>query len=190
MTDENLIAKQIAEYEAQLQSTPAYRKLLILKETAERLAAVDRETQPGPAKPHSVATQSRQFGGPRGKVSVLAAVHEALRAAGEPLTTNQLLEIIPQYGAESGGSDPKKNLVSQLSGNKTPLSRELESVQWNGWYAWWFKGISTPKENTAGSASNDPAASSTENKGGPNGTALGHGILPAEDKPDAGSSHR
>lgn len=164
MSDEKTpVDAYIDALKKKLEADLTYQELQIYEEARRKaLALRERHTlkEEGPSP-----SERPRGGGPRGKISIMAAAHEALKMADHPLTTNELLELIPKLGAEMGGKDKKANLVSQLSGGKTSLARALVSIKWNGNSTWWFADKPLPTE-TAGSAANDPAVPESLNQGG------------------------
>ncbi|WP_125461567.1 MULTISPECIES: hypothetical protein [Rhodomicrobium] len=132
---------EAARLRTQLEADAIFQELKLWEETRARLLAIRGSNSP---KEESAGTIPERRGGPRGRISIMAAVHEALKAANHPLTTNQLLERVPIFGAEMSGTDKKANLVSQLSGMKTTLAKQLISVKWNGNSTWWFRDRPLP----------------------------------------------
>ncbi len=64
----------------------------------------------------------------------------ALIDKGYPMSVNELVDVLPQYGARVGGAKPAVNLSSILSKRGT----DFISVQWQGRRAWWLKDRPMP----------------------------------------------
>lgn len=66
---------------------------------------------------------------------------EAIRQAGEPLTTADIFAHVHRLKKFANPRKGKINVVSAMS-----KDRRLKSLVWNGQYAWWPVGEPVPKE--------------------------------------------
>lgn len=106
----NLLKAQIEDLEAELRKNPIYRELEILRDTVRKLEGLSSSTAATPSEP------------PRpiiGSITIREAVLRALEERGYPMSTKDLVTVLPVYGKTVGGKDPAVNLASILSKDDT-----------------------------------------------------------------------
>ncbi len=137
------VQSRIREIEAELAADTRLQELEVLRETAKKLLAISGAT---PVERHlngggQIKLKPKRGGSqPRGKVSQLAGAEMAVRAAGHPLQTEELVALLPRYGAKIGGTNADRNLTSILS-----KRGDLTSVRWHGKRAWWLNDREPPE---------------------------------------------
>ena len=130
----NAIEARIEVLEAQLAKSPLFRELQILRKTRK-----DLEKLHGTATSSGLSVGNTQDSGPT-RVTMLEGARLALIDKGHPMSVNELVDVLPQYGARVGGAKPAVNLSSILSKRGT----DFISVQWHGRRAWWLKDRPMP----------------------------------------------
>ncbi len=157
----HVIDVRIKELEAKLAESPEYQELVILRDARKRLVMLSGQVSSG-----SGASGTLSIVSGTGKVTMIEGVNRALEDAKHPLSTRELVERLPKYGARAGGAKPRQNLTSVLSkrGN-------FKNIPWGGGRAWWFKDRSLPDDKILGdddsSSEKEPAdASSKESSAG------------------------
>jgi hypothetical protein len=126
--------------ERQLNADPVYREWLAVQKTIAELRGVPAPMQS--REPASgVAYSTRPTRGDR--VTSITATCRALDEAGRPLSTRDLLDVLPKYGFKLGGKkEPASALSSLLSkpGKRGPL----RSVWIDNKPLWWFSNRPIP----------------------------------------------
>jgi len=136
------VQSRIRELEAELAADTRQQELEVLRETAKKLLAINGASAESHLNGGSQIRVRPKRGGslPRGKVSQLAGAEMAVKAAGHPLQTEEIVAALPRYGAKIGGANADRNLTSILSKRGT-----LSSVKWRGKRAWWFSDQEPPE---------------------------------------------
>jgi hypothetical protein len=78
-----------------------------------------------------------------GRVTSISAAMEAIKAAGRPLSTRELLEVLPKYGFELRGKKEHGSALSSLLG-KRGGKNPLVSVYVDNKPVWWFRDQPVP----------------------------------------------
>jgi hypothetical protein len=152
------IENQIAALRRQLEAHPLFQELSILEETRDKLKRIAQGADDIKVKITDSATIKVLTGTPEWRrkprngnaVTLLEAVSHALESVGHPLTTKELVDILPNHGATVGGKKPLANLTSIMSKRGDPI----HSVKWHERTAWWFNNREIPVGHN-GSAPNE-----------------------------------
>ena len=84
------------------------------------------------------------------------------------MTSAELVESLPQFGAQVGGKNPRLNLTSVLS----KRGGAIVSMRWQSKHSWWFKDRPLPDDEAEGNPSQDQPSASNLNQGGSHAPAL------------------
>ena len=125
----------IDELERSLEYNSEFQEWKILSEAWRKMSDRDRALE------EQNAISRRAVAKRKANVSQADAAVLALDAAGIPLTTNELLELLPKYDAEVGGEKKAINLASNLSRDE-----RLVSLNWGGGKAWWHSERNPPND--------------------------------------------
>ena len=139
------INSRIVELEAKLAASPVYRELTILSKARDDLQSLTTPSTSGADR----ARDARNIPdlGPK-RVTILEAAKLTLADKGYPMTTAELVESLPQFGARVGGKNPRVNLTSLLS----KRADGLVSIRWRNKHTWWFRDRPLPNEEAEGTA--------------------------------------
>ena len=163
MTDaQAAISARIGELEAKLAASPIYRELTILCNARDDLRKLP-DFAIGGAK---VVTTTPHVG-PK-KVPMLEGVRLALTEKGRPMTTAELVESLPKFGAKVGGEKPRSNLTSVLS----KRGGAIVSGRWQTKHTWWFKDRPLPDDEAEGTPSQDEPSAPNSSQGGSHAPTL------------------
>jgi hypothetical protein len=132
---------RIAELKSELKASAVYQELAVLEEMRPKLAAIDNvEGAPRVGGGIPRILSGRKGKQPKGRVTQHEAAEAAVRGAGHPLTTVELVQALPAHGAVPSAKNAEVNLTSIISkrGN-------LRSVRWRDRRAWWLKDQEVPE---------------------------------------------
>ena len=149
------ISVLIGELEAKLAESPIYRELTILCKARDDLRNLS-DSGTGSAK--DVARPPNV--GPK-RITILEGARLALAEKGHPMTTAELVESLPQFGAQVGGKKPRLNLTSVLS----KRGGAIVSMRWRSKHAWWFQDRPLPNDEAEGNPSQDQPSAPNSNQG-------------------------
>lgn len=134
-TIEQVLRQEAAALEKELAESPCYQRLKIIQKTLSELSAISpKESGNGAARLHRIVPTRREA---RLAKSFPQATEFALNAAGHPLTTKELIEILPKYGKTPSS-------VTALSNNLS-ANKKFSSVDWRDTKAWWFEDKEVPE---------------------------------------------
>ena len=150
------ISERIGELETKLAMSPVYRELQILSKARDDLRRLS-ETGTCSTK---AAIHHPHVGQKR--ITILEGVRLALADKDHPMTSAELVEILPQFGTQVGGKKPRTNLTSVLS--KRGVS--IVSVRWQSKHAWWFRNRPLPDNETEGTPSQEQPSAPNSSQGG------------------------
>ena len=156
------ISVRIGELEARLAASPIYRELTILCKARDDLRKLS-DSGAGSAKDVANAPNV----GPK-RITILEGVRLALTEKGHPMSSAELVESLPQFGARVGGKRPRLNITSILS----KRGGAIVSVRWQSKHGWWFHDQPLPGEESEGGPAMASPSDSNDDKGGLHGTAL------------------
>ena len=134
------ISLRIGELEAKLAISPIYHELTILSRARDDLRKKLSDSSTGRVKE---ITNPSDVGLKR--VTILEGARLALTETGHPMTTAELVENLPQFGAKVGGKNPRLNLTSVLS----KRGDAIVSMRWRSKHTWWFRDRPLPDETKA-----------------------------------------
>ena len=149
------ISGRIGELETKLATSPIYRELKILCKARDDLGRLSESgtysTKAAIPPPHL---------GPK-RITILEGVRLALAEKCHPMTTAELVEILPQFGTQVGGKKPRTNLTSVLS----KRGESIVSVRWKSKHMWWFRDRPLPDDEAEGTSSEVRPSAPNSNQG-------------------------
>ena len=149
------ISVRIGELEAKLAESPIYRELTILCKARDDLRNL---SDSGTGRAKDVA-RAPNVGSKR--ITILEGARLALAEKGRPMTTAELVESLPLFGAQVGGKNPRLNLTSVLS----KRGGAIVSMRWQSKHAWWFQDRPLPNDEAEGNPSQDQPSAPNSNQG-------------------------
>jgi hypothetical protein len=128
---EDALRHEQAMLEQALSKSPEYQRLTIIRKALMELKAL-RSSSPTVTVPlntlfRTVHNDKRQA------TSIGQGAEFAIEDRGTPLTTRELLAILPEYGKEPAGKNPATNLSNNLSSDA-----RFKSVMYKNNSAWWL----------------------------------------------------
>ncbi len=156
------ISERIGELEAKLAASPLYRELTILCKARDDLR---RLSESGLDSARDATTPPHI--GPK-RVTMLEGVRLALAEKGHPMTSIELVESLPKFGARVGGGKPRLNLTSVLS----KRGDDIVSVRWQSKHAWWFLDRPLPDDEAEGNPSQEQPSAPNSSQGESHAPAL------------------